>query len=48
MRWRRSEFVWRANARIGEDDWTLGDEAGRRLARLSHHGIDDGEGEWRW
>ncbi len=47
-RWRRSALVWPERAfTLAEDDWTLVDEAGVRLARIFRLGTDD-KGFWRW
>jgi hypothetical protein len=49
-RWRRTRSVWPDEAHISEDDWTLVDDNGERLARIHDLGRDEGveEGNWRW
>jgi hypothetical protein len=49
-RWCRSAHAWPDNAHTGDDDWTLVDDDGARLARIFNAGRDDGvePGVWRW
>jgi hypothetical protein len=48
--WHGSRTVWPENAHTIEEDWTLIDGDGEKLARIYDVGRDDGvnEGNWRW
>ena len=46
-KWRRTESIY-PNTLIREDDWSLLDATGDRIAQLFNIGVDDLIGSWRW
>ena len=46
-KWRRTESIY-PNTLIREDDWSLLDATGDRIAQLFNTGGDDLIGSWRW
>ena len=46
-KWRRTESIY-PNTLIRDDDWSLLDATGDRIAQLFNIGRDDLIGAWRW
>ncbi|MFM8859276.1 MAG: hypothetical protein ACKOEW_04160 [Methylocystis sp.] len=47
LKWRKPELVF-PGTDLRDDDWTLLDATGDRMAHLFNTGVDDLIGAWRW